>query len=219
LARTILIPLFLIVLCTNISGQVERKSNIEVFDDIISSGFEKIYYYPGLNRNFEFIFIVNSDKSEANRKRTEDINRYLVSLIKKTASANNLRFSIAPDTFSVRNDSGYNIINLKVFELETKYSGFKKNKFLGDKTMERNIKVNIGVNITPGNAPEITDRISGDYRDEVNYDNYEELEASQYIFTHGKAPNISSIETIVFPVLLIVVSAAATILFFTIRSK
>lgn len=219
MARAIIILFLFTVLCTNVYSQTEKRTNVEIFDDIISVELEKFYYYPGLNRNFEFIFIVNPVESGGNNKRTEDINKFLSSIIKKTASANKLSFSIAPDTFSVSKDSGNNILALQVFELETKYNGFKKNRFLGEKTIERNIKVNIGVNITSGSGFNINDRIFGDYKDEVKFDDYESLEASQYDFTHAKAPEVSSFETIVFPVLLIVVSAAATILFFTIRSK
>jgi hypothetical protein len=219
LARTILILLLSSVLCTAIYSQDGRKTNIEVFDNIITAGLEKFMYYPGLNRNFEFIFIVNPVESGGSSKRADDINRYLSSIIKKTASSNKLNFSIAQDTFSVSKDSGYNAVALQVFELETKYTGFKKNKFLGEKTLERNIKVNIGVNITSASGFSLSDKILSDYKDEVKYDDSENLEASQYSFTHAVVPKISSFETIVFPVLLIVVSAAATILFFTIRSK
>jgi len=219
LARIISIFLFYCIISTVIYSQDERKTNIEVFDNIITAELEKFLYYPGLNRNFEFIFIVNPVESGGSIKRAGDINRYLSSIIKKTASSNKLNFSIAPDTLSVNKDSGYYAVALQVFELETKYTGFKKNKFLGEKTLERNIKVNIGVNITSGSGFNLSDKILSNYKDEVKYDDYENLEASQYSFTHADAPKLSTFETIVFPVLLIVASAAATILFFTIRSK
>lgn len=218
MARTLIICIFSFALCTSVFSQAERKTNIEVFDSIVSAGLEKFFYYPGLNRNIEFVFTVKTNELK-DKKKTEEINKYLSSLIKKTASSNKLNFSIGPDTFSAVRDSAYNIVALQVFEFETKYTGFKKNRFLGEKTLERNIKVNIGANITSVNGFKLSDKISSNYKDQVKYDDYEGLESSQYSFTHADAPKLSKLETLVFPVLLIVVSAVATVLFFTIRSK
>jgi hypothetical protein len=223
LTRIKLISLFIAVLCININinlyAQNKNKTNQEIFDNIISSGLEKYYFYPGIDRNYTFVFIVNTDESGGNSKYKADISRFLSSVIKKTAGNNNIKFSIAPDEKSAAADTNINLVFLRVQKMQTQYPGFKKNKFLGSKTLERNFKVDIGVTIINGSNTKLNERILSDYGDVIDYDNYEQLQESPYDFTKADAPEISSFETIIFPVLLITVSAAATILFFTIRSK
>jgi hypothetical protein len=109
---------------------------------------------------------------------------------------------------------------LNVLSMETRYPGFVKNRFLGTKTINRNIIVNISAELkTSDGAVNIKDTISSIAADEVDFDNYEQLESSDYDFTAGVPPSVSTIERIFFPVLVICVTAAATILFFAIRTK
>ena len=207
------------ILCINIYGQNKTKTNLEIFENIISTELERYYYYPGIDRNYTFVFAVNTEESGGNDNNKANINRFLNSIIKKTAGNNNLKFSIAADDKSATADTNINLIRLQVKNLQTLYPGFKKNKFLGSKSLERNLKIDIGVNIISAGNSILNERIISDFRDEIDYDNYEQLQESPYDFTKGAAPKVSSFETIIFPVLLITVSAAATILFFTIRSK
>lgn len=207
-----------LVLCGVYSySQSVPKTNLEVFEDIISAGLEKYYYYPGVNRSNKFVFEVNSGSSG---KNSDGETRFLKSIIKKTAAQNKLNFSFYAGTTGIKLDSAYNLLVLKIVNLETKYRGFKKNRFLGGKTIIRKISVNIGTELkTNDGGVNIRDSIKSSASDEVDYDKYEQLESADYSFTVGTPPRISTFERVFFPVLVICVTAAATILFFIIRSK
>jgi len=206
--------------CVTAIGQSEPKKNIEIFEESISAALEKYYYYPGVNRNNVFIFAVNPLEQGGNNESADEASRFLKGIIKKTASGNNLKFSFADDPSIISNDTAYNLLILQIVNLETKYTGFKKNRFLGSKTLIRNIITNISVELktSDGNI-NLKDIIKNTTQDEVDYDNYQQLESAGYDFTMGTPPSVSAFERIIFPVLLICVTAAATVIFFTIRSK
>ncbi|MGH2574586.1 MAG: hypothetical protein ACRDFC_02685 [Ignavibacteria bacterium] len=202
------------------SSQNSAKTNLEIFEENISSQLEKYFYYPGLDRDFQFVFMVNPSQGGGDKKPGESEIKFINSLIKKTAESNKLKFSFLKNPEELRLDSSYNLIVIQVYNLETKYTGFKKNKFLGEKTLIRNIKIKIGIEINSNDKKfTLSDYILSDYKDEINLDDYETLEASQYEFTKGIVPEVGVFERIIFPVILITASAAAIILFFSIRSK
>jgi len=220
LYRTALIIALLAFLSLDKFSQEKPKSNLEIFEETISAELEKFYYYPGINRDALFIFVINPEEKGGSNSKTESGTKFLKSLVKKTASSNKLKFSIADNVSGINTDSAYNLIILQVLNLETRYNGFKKNKFLGEKTLSRNIIINIAVELKAAEGSvNVKDFIKYNITDEAAYDNYIQLESPQYDFTQGEPPKVSSFERIIFPVLLICVTAAATILFFTIRSK
>lgn len=162
-----------------------------------------------------FIFAVKTDEKE---EKPGSETAFLKSIIKKTAAQNKLNFSFSAG--GVKTDSAYNLLTLQVIRFETKYSGFKKNAFLGSKTIIRNITVNIAAELkTSDGSVNLKDSINSLAADEVDYDKYQQLESSDYDFTAGKPPQVSALEQVFFPLFIICVTAAATILFFTIRSK
>ena len=217
--RTESIIFILLIICISCFGQTKPKSNLEIFDETISAELEKLYYYPGVDRNFQFIFVANSD-SLTNAGKSGDGTKFLVNLLKKTASDNKLKFSITYDTTGIRYDSAFYLFLFHIKKLETSYPGFKKNNFLGEKTVMRNITALIGVKIQALDRKILSNSdININHNDEVSYDNYESLESSQYEFTQAKAPQVSSMENLFFPILLIIASAVATFLFFVIRTK
>lgn len=205
--------------CYNIS-QEKNKTNLEIFDETISGELEKIYFYPGMNREAPFIFLVNPEEKGGSTTETGGSSQYLSNLVKKTASANELKFSIADNLTKINSDTAYNLVVLQIINLETRYSGFNKNKFLGEKTLSRNIIINIAADFKAAGSDLNTKRIiKYDLTDEIDFDSYKQMESPQYDFTRGIPPSVSTFERIIFPVLIICVTAAATILFFTIRSK
>lgn len=162
-----------------------------------------------------FIFAVKTDEKEG--EQGSEIG-FLKSIIKKTAAQNKLNFSFSAGT--VKTDSAYNLLALQVIRFETKYPGFKKNTFLGSKTIIRNIIVKIAAELkTSDGSVNLKDSINSLAADEVDFDKYKQFESSDYKFTAGAAPLVSTFESVFFPVLVICVTAAATILFFAIRSK
>lgn len=216
--RTALIIVLLAFLSIKTISQEKPKTNLGIFEETISAELEKLYFYPGVDRDLTFVFVINPEENGGSN--TGSGTAFLTNLIKKTASANKLNFSITDNASKINTDSAYNLIELQVMNLETRYNGFKKNKFLGEKTLSRNIIINIAVELNAaGGAVNVKDYIKYNLTDETAYDNYRQLESPQYDFTKGKPPRIGSFERIIFPVFLICATAAATILFFTIRSK
>lgn len=224
----ILLRLFLIIfissfLCSVVFSQPEQtsgkkyKTNLEIFDEIISNGLEHFIYYPGISREVPFVFIVNSNDSGKNKKEET---RYLTSLIKRKAGEENIKFSFIDNQEKLNQDSSYNIFIINSVIMKTTYNGFKKNRFLGEKIINRDINIKISINIISNyNNFKLSDFIAGTSHDEVNLDDYESIESAGYSFSHSDPPKISEFESVMFPAILITASAAATLLFFIIRTK
>jgi hypothetical protein len=195
-------------------AQNTARSNLEIFEQNISAELEKFYFYPDVNRNIQFVFYVGS----VNKNKEEK--KFIESIVKKTAAANNLNFSITGDAKMESGDSIYNKVRIDIIKLKTEYPSFGKNTFLGDKTIRRKVISELNIMISSGNNPElVSDKIITAYEGTIPYDNYESFQTGEYKFTQSVPPNISFLETIIFPVLIVTASAIATILFFTIRSK
>lgn len=191
-----------------------KKTNLEILEQNISGELDKFFYYPDVNRGLQFVFFVHSSKKENNETK------FIQSVIKKTADKNKIKISFAKDENSLSTDSAYYKADVDIIRLNTNYPKFGKNRFLGEKTLVREITSDLDIEITHNNgASLIDDKINTVYKGEIPYDNYEQFQTDEYRFTRAVPPNISFIETIIFPAAIIVVSAAATILFFTVRSK
>lgn len=190
----------------------QPKPSLEIFDKLISERIEEILYMPDLNRENQFIFKISSVNN-----KDEEV-KFLTSVLKKTADKLKIRAGFSKIMQS--QDTVFNAVWIDIKELGAKYPGFKSNKFLGDKSVKRNLYGNIRVEISA--APVFynnRDSIKINYNDEVGYDEIENIESSDYGFTHAAAPKISLIEEIFFPTAIIAVTALAAVLFFTIRSK
>lgn len=195
-------------------AQSVKKNNLEIFEQDISPELEKFYFYPDVKRDIQFVFYVGS----VNKNKEEK--KFIESIVKKTAAANNLTFSIAGDGEMESGDSIYNKVRIDIIKLKTEYPSFGKNTFLGDKTIRRKLVSELNIKISSSNNLEfVSDKILTSYEGTIPYDNYESFQTGEYKFTQSVPPNISFLETIIFPVLIVTASAIATILFFTIRSK
>jgi hypothetical protein len=216
LAKTFI---YVILLLTGVNfcilqGQTPKKTNLEVLEQDISGELEKFLYYPDLNRDIQFVFYVTSVSKDKNEKK------FIESVIKKTADKNRLKISFSKDEQMLSSDSVYNKVNIGIVKLKTDYTKFVKNQFLGDKSMQRVVTSELSVEITTNsNTLSVKDSILTGYKDEIPYENFEEFESGEYHFTQSIPPGISWLETIIFPAVIITVSAVAAILFFTIRSK
>ena len=207
------------MLCIECFSQKKYKTNIEIFDESISAGLEKYLYSPDLNRDIQFIFVI--DTTDVNHsEKSDNINRYLKGLVKRIAASEKIRISFTDDKNIIKSDSLYNLVVLNPITLKTTYNGFRKNKFLGQKTINRNIKVLISINITSTlNSVNISNFINADNNDDVDVEYIENIESSQYEFTQSTSPETGEFESVVFPALLVLASAGVTFLFFIIRSK
>lgn len=215
-----LFVLLLSLFCTIAFSQIKPKTNLEIIEETIRTGLETYIYYPDLNREYQFIFVINPEENHENSSNINSKEKYLTALVKKIAADNKIHFSFATDIIKINSDSAYNLVILHINNIETAYPQFKKNKFLGNKTLIRNIKIKIAIDIkSSDNKFSLSDFITGNYDDEVNYDGYENLESSQYAFTKAEPPEIGAFESIVFPLMLVSSTAVATFLFFIIRSR
>ena len=219
LAGTIFSVILLLIASGISYSQNYIKSNYEILEEEVSAELEKFFFYPDVNRERQFVFFV---KSPANSKPAESKNekKFIEYVIRKVSEKNSLRFSFAKDEKMESTDSVYNKVNIVIRKIKTSYPKLVKNRFLGEKTLQRELECTLDVSVT-GNkgAILVSDKLVTAYKDEIPYDDYEKYQNPDYRFTQSEPPDISFIETILFPVVIITVSAAATILFFTIRSK
>lgn len=199
---------------SGVFAQTNIKSNLEVFEQEISGELEKFFFLPGVNRDVKFVFWVSSPK-----KSKED-KKFIESVVKKTAERNKLKYSIAKDEVMDSPDTVYNKCEVTVNKLYTDYTKLIKNGFLGEKSMQREITSSLDVNISLNNGEVlVSDEIKTKYDDEIPYDDYTQFESAEYKFTQSTQPDISLLESIIFPVAVVTISAVAAILFFSIRSK
>jgi hypothetical protein len=199
-------------------SQINRKSNLEILEDNVSEELEKFFYHPEIDRSLHFIFIVSSLKYDRQEKK------FIEQVIRKTAQKNQLRYSIALNHSQGSSDSIYYKFRIEILNLRTRYTRFIKDRFLGEKSVEREITSDLKLHIEkageiPGRGMLITESIRTSYKDEIMYDDYKNYESSDYPFTQSIPPDISVFEEVIFPVSVIIVSLSSVILFFTIRSK
>jgi len=213
--RVTLISVFILCAALNVcKSQNYKKTNLEILEQDIQSELEKFFYYPDLNRNFQFVFFVTSQKNSISEKK------FIESVVKKSAGKNKLSFSIAKDETMYSADSEYNQVKIDVIKLKTEYPKLIKNSFLGEKSIERKIISELDLSIKKNTTGLIVkDKISTSYKDEIAYDDYEQNENDEYRFTQAVPPDISTFETIIFPAAIVTITAVAAILFFTVRSK
>ncbi len=196
------------------SAQNSQKSNLEILEQDISSELDRFLYYPSVDRSLPFVFSISSEKNNKEEKK------FLQNLVKKTASAEKLKISFVTPGEEVKSDSAFNFCRINIKKLNTVYTKLLKNSFLGEKSMERKITSELGIEIESSTGSMLVkDNISTIYTDEIQYDGYEKFESSEYGFTKSFPPDISFLESIIFPAAIITASAVAAILFFTIRSK
>ncbi len=206
--------LFAVLFTLQFQAQTTVKSNLVIFEEEISGELDKFFFYPQIEREHKFVFYVSSVKNNKEEKK------FIESVIRKNAERNKLKISFAKDELMEAPDSIYNKCRIDVQKLKTEYTKLIKNGFLGQKSMQREITSELDIKISHNSGTVlVNDVIRTKYDDEIPYEDYNVYESSEYKFTQSMPPNISFIESIIFPAAVITLSAVAAILFFTIRSK
>ena len=218
--QVLCICLLLFIASVNIPAQSKNtKTNLEIFEKSISGEFEKLFFLPGVDRNKEFVFYAAGYTKDLNVVVSGN-SSFVVSVLRRAADKLNLKYSVAKESWQFDSDTSFNKFKISKAEIRTSYPKFIKNKFLGEKTIERKLNADIDVQISSGKQDTKQDeKIHIDYTDEIELDNYESVETDEYSFTKAVPPGVSSFESVFFPAIIVIVSAAATILFFTIRTK
>lgn len=206
--------LFAVVITTGLMAQSLVKSNLVVFEQEISGELDKFFFFPQIERERKFVFWVSSVKKNKEEKK------FIESVIKKSAEKNKLKIAFAQNGNMDSPDSIYNKCRITIEKLNTDYTKLIKNGFLGYKSMQRRVTSELDIEISDntGNML-VNDVIKTDYEDEIPYDDYNVYESSEYKFTQSVPPNISFLESILFPAAVVTLSAVLAILFFTIRTK
>lgn len=116
--------------------------------------------------------------------------------------------------------SDYKIV-LSNTEIKTNYIKIFTDKVLGTKKLEREITVNYDVKITAKDSSDVIliQNFNKKAKDNIDLDKLDFSEDKRYSFSSSKLPEENTVNQILFPAIIITVSAAAIILFFTIRSK
>lgn len=190
---------------------------MEIFEQILTSKLEEIILLQVINQNKSPLFLFSDGNNEDND--TDEL-RFTKNTIKKILSVNNIKPAFSYLDQTVFTDTNYYKVIIRTETFKTKYTRFIKNKFLGEKTIER--KLSGTIYITAGKQTDTSGNnttIAINYRDEIPYDEYKNYENSDFNFTQGKAPEINFFERIIFPAILITASAGAILAFFIIRTK
>jgi len=196
------------------TAQSQVKSNLVVFEQEISGELDKFFFYPQIERDRKFVFWVSSVKKNKEEKK------FIESVIKKNAEKNKLKIAFAKDEQMDAPDTVYNKCRITIEKLKTEYTKLIKNRFLGEKSMQRKVTSELGIEISGSQGSMlVNDVIKTNYEDEIPYDDYNVYESSEYKFTQSIPPNISFLESIIFPAAVVTLSAVAAILFFTVRTK
>lgn len=108
-------------------------------------------------------------------------------------------------------------IRFSNLKFSTKYTNLKSKKLLGDEYVSRELTSSFRFTVD-GNDLKITNN-DHVFKDEVKVDKLEYIESGNYAFLKSVLPEKPFLKKILVPAVIVAVSAIATILFFTIRSK
>jgi hypothetical protein len=112
-------------------------------------------------------------------------------------------------------------IEVNKVNLKTKYKQIYTKNFLGSKRVKRQVEVNYNYSIKDirSNEEVFRDSISKKYSDSFDMNDLENIENANLRFTRGTLPEENFFSRYLLPGVIIISSAIAVILFFTIRSK
>jgi len=213
----VLLPALLILAVSAFPIQLsaqQLKTNLELFEQEISAELDKVYYLPEVNRELKFVFWVSS------AKKSKEDKKFIEQLVRKSADKNKLKYSFAKNDSINAPDTAYIKFSITVDKLNTVYTKLIKNGFLGEKSMQREITSAMSLKVSDNSEKVLFDEdIKTKFDDEIPYDDYTRFESGEYRFTQSTPPDISFLESIIFPAAVVTVSAIAAVLFFTIRSK
>lgn len=168
------------------------------------------------------ILILGKDKfynlSVESKDGNSDQKSYLITLIKNKLSG--YKILIDADSAEYSDSINYNIL-IKDILLKTRYVSTYNDNLLGTKKIRREILVSYDVVITDiSNSSEIfKKKFNKKTEDSFNADEQNTVEDRRYNFSQSNLPEENSLNKLIYPAIIILASAIAIVLFFTIRSK
>lgn len=116
-------------------------------------------------------------------------------------------------------DSCDYVITVKNLGLSVQYTRPEGKSLLGDEFTNRKISVSFEYIIENKGTVKCGRKFSENYKDNINVKDYEYVQNQEYSFMNSELPEKSLLGKVFVPALVVLSSAAAVILFFTIRSK
>lgn len=204
IGKQFLTGLLFFVLIQNAFPQINSqriKTNLENIDVLLDAGFELMGDRLILNKDWVYLIQINHSDYE-----TES---YFRSRMKSRFPG----YKIISDA-NLRNDAKIVIDSLK---LETKYLRLFEKDLLGDKYIQRQAIVKYRCSFLPQSIEGY--RFNQSFTDDFEFDNLSSVENDKFFFAQGVLPPQSFFSKYLVPSLVILASAAAAILFFTVRNK
>jgi hypothetical protein len=182
------------------------KTNFTVFTDLLNDGLGLID---------DRVTILGTDKIykiDAGKECIEK--KFFLNVFKQRFP--NRRFVYEKET-----DTLNYIIDIGDYDFKTVYSKLSGKSLLGDEYAERNISVSFSYYVIKAGSAEKDKevRFSKTFKDEVNIKDYDYIQNSDFAFMNSILPEKSFLGKIFIPAVVVLTSAAAIVLFFTIRSK
>ncbi|MBV6479167.1 MAG: hypothetical protein HGGPFJEG_01928 [Ignavibacteria bacterium] len=106
-------------------------------------------------------------------------------------------------------------------EIKVRYTGTHTDNFLGSKIVERVVSVKYEIKLLNSDDSSVvySDKFSKKIKSNFNINNIAMVEDERFPFTKSVIPDEDTLNKLILPAVVILASAAAVILFFTIRSK
>jgi hypothetical protein len=124
------------------------------------------------------------------------------------------------DTTGISDSIDYSIIFSEI-NINTKYREVYTDNVFGTKKIKRSVTVTYRTEIKEFKSSKVvfSKNYSNKTEDSFNLDEKDQVEDIRYSFSAAKLPEESTLNQFLFPAAIIIASAAAIVLFFTIRSK
>jgi len=177
------------------------KTNLNTFQEITGkklNALEDVITLLGKEKVFKITIEDNTEQKD-----------FLVNELKR-------KFQNVKFVYEVSDSVDFNI-KFSSLKFSTNYTNLNSKKFLGDEYVSRELIVSFGLFVDGKDLKKYN--IDQVYIDEVKVDKLEYIESGNYAFLKSVLPEKPFLKKILVPAVIVAVSAIATILFFTIRSK
>ncbi len=121
--------------------------------------------------------------------------------------------------YEQRTDSCDYRINIKDLSMGVSYTRPEGKSLLGEELTRRVISVSFEYSFYKNETKVAGKKFSENYKDSINVKDYEYVQNQDFPFMNSELPEKSFLGRVFVPALVVLTSAAAVVLFFTIRSK
>lgn len=202
-----LLCIFLFIILRGISfSQSESLTNLSEIDKLINEAFD-----PFGNK---LMLLGKENFYDLSVDRNNEQQLYLIESIRR--KFNSYKFLVNDDS-----DSIDYLVAIKNPKIEVRYNNFFTDRILGTKRVAREVLVSYDLEVTNKKESVIVykNRFSKKSKSSFELDKLTLIEDNRFQFTVSTLPEENAANKFLFPAIIIAASAAAVVLFFTIRSK